>query len=168
MLPNFLFLSRRVRVLTLLCCAFAGGFWSFDCAAQSSKRSILPRVGTIKDYPATGLMAGCANLYFYPAGRSRLSNTAYIFLARGDGDEAWMNLDGSDVRLQQIKSLTRADRKVQRYYYRLGDLRVGVVIVRAGPENPTVNEGDVMFRMNITLRRGSAVRIVRAVGDADC
>jgi hypothetical protein len=168
MLLKFLFRSRRVRVSTLLCCAFAGIFWSFDCAAQSLKRTVLPRVGTIKDYPATGLMAGCANLYFYPAGKPRLSNTAYIFLARGDGDEAWMNLDGRDARLQQIKSLTRAGRKVQRYYYRLGDLRVGVVIVNAKPETATVNGAGVMFKMTITLRRAGAVRIVRAAGDADC
>ena len=60
----------------------------------------------------------------------------------------------------------RANRKVQRYFYRLGNLRVSVTIERFKPENAPAD--DDMFKMKITLRRAGAVRIVRAVGDADC
>lgn len=139
-----------------------------DCAAQSPKRDVVPRVGTIKDYPATGLMTGCANLYFYPASQARASNAAYVFLARGDGSDAWMNLGGRDVRLQLIKSPTKKGRNVRGYYYRWGELRVSVVIEPVKPENAPVEEADSMFKMKITLRRGRAVRVVRAVGDSDC
>lgn len=131
-------------------------------------RDSLPRVGTIKDYPATGLMTGCGNLYFYPAARARTSGDAYIFLSRGDGDQAWMNLGGRDVRLRQIKSLSKANRKPHRYYYRLGKLRITVLIDAFKPDDASVSEGDSMFKMTITLRKGRATKVVHAVGDADC
>jgi hypothetical protein len=133
---------------------------SFDGVAQGKQ---LPRVGTIKDYPATGLMTGCGNLYFYPANKVDSSSAAYVFIARGDGSDAWMNLGGRDVRLQQVKS-----RKPRQYSYRLGTLHITVVIENFKPESAPVAESDPMFRMKITLRRGQAVRIVRAVGDSDC
>ena len=128
----------------------------------------MPRVGTIKDYPATGLMTGCGNLYFYPASRATASDAAYIFLARGDGSNAWMNLGGRDVRLRQIKSLTGEKRKPGPYYYRFGKLRISVLIEAFKPEDAPVDEGDSMFKMKITLRKGRAMRIVRAVGGSDC
>lgn len=163
---------KQNLVPSLLVCALTISILSFSYGAQrerrNAKQDVLPRVGTIKDYPATGLMTGCANLYFYPATQVRSSDAAYIFLARGDGSDAWVNLDGRDVRLHQIRSSTRENRKLRQYYYLLGKLRISVVIEPFKPENATVEEGDSMFKMKITLRRGRAVRIVRAVGDADC
>lgn len=169
MLLKFLILSRRVGCSAVLCCAFLVCVLSFDCGAQSkTRKDYLPRVGTIKDYPATGLMTGCANLYVYRGSPASSSNDAYVFLASGDGSNAWINLDGRDVRLQQIRSLTPESRKTHGYYYRLGKLRVSVVIEKFKPESESVNEGDYMFKVKITLRRGRLVRIVRAVGDSDC
>jgi hypothetical protein len=165
-------------LMFFLSCAFAGGQTRGgtngrrDGAANKTakpRNASVPRVGTIKDYPATGLMTGCANLYFYPTAQAKSLNAEeYVFLARGDGSNAWMNLNGRDVRLQQIKSLTGENRKIQRLYYRLGKLRVSVVIEDFKPENAPVDEGDSMFKMRITVRSGRAVRIVRAVGGADC
>jgi hypothetical protein len=140
--------------------------WSYNCTAQS--RDLLPRIGTIKDYPATGLMTGCANLYFYPASEGRESAAAYVFLAHGDGSNAWMNLGGRDVRLRQIRSLTQESGKPQRYYYRLGKLRINVVIEKFKHKSGAVDNGDPMFTMKIILRQGRALRIVRARGSADC
>jgi hypothetical protein len=172
MLLKSLNVSSGIRVAAVLFSAFLFCVFPIDGAAQSkqrlSKRSALPRVGTIKDYPATGLMAGCANLYFYPAIRSSSSPTAYVFLASGDGSNAWMNLGGRDRRLQQVRLLARENGKQRRYEYRLGSLRVSVVIENFKPESELMNESDPMFKMKITLRRGRAVRIVRAVGDSDC
>ncbi len=163
MLQDF---SSTVRSRLVLCCAFLLCTLPFDSVAQSSR---LPCVGTIKDYPATGLMTGCGNMYFFPASRGKAtSNTDYIFLSRGDGSDAWMNLAGRDVRLQQIRLSTREGRKRWRYAYRLGDLRISVVIENLKPETAAVEEGDSMFKMTITLRRGGAVRTVQAIGDADC
>jgi hypothetical protein len=160
------------RNLSVVCCALLLLFISLDSVAREPRRSghkdVLPRVGTIKDYPATGLMTGCANLYFYPALKSESSSEAYIFLAHGDGSNAWMNLDGRDVRLQQIKSRAAEDRKPLGYAYRLGALRINVVIENFKPANATADEADSMFKMKITLRHGRTVRIIRAVGDSDC
>jgi hypothetical protein len=79
----------------LLCCI------SLDAVAQNQRRSrhqeVLPQVGTIKDYPATGLMTGCGNLYAYPLHRTNPAPEAYVFLSRGDGSNAWINLDGRDL-----------------------------------------------------------------------
>lgn len=164
-----LVIKNRISA-AVLCCAFLICVLSLDCAAQNQRRGgrkdVLPRVGTIEDYEATGLMVGCANMYFYQAFQAKPLIPKYVFIARGDGSDAWMNLGGLDVRLQQIRSLTRANRKVQRYFYRLGNLRVSVTIERFKPENAPAD--DDMFKMKITLRRAGAVRIVRAVGDADC
>lgn len=139
---------------------------SFDGAAQ--RRDVLPHVGTIKDYPATGLMTGCANLYFYRTPQLGSSNDAYVFLARGDGSDAWMNLGGLDVRLRQIKLLSQEYSALRRYNYRWGKLRISVVIEAFKPENAPVAEDDSMFKMKIILRQGRAVKVVRALGDSDC
>lgn len=160
------------RILDVACCAFLLCFVSLDSLAQDPRQSLnkdlLPRVGTIKDYPATGLMTGCGNLYAYPVHRINPAPEAYVFLSHGDGSNAWMNLGGRDVRLQQIKPLSERDRKPRQYYYRLGKLRITVLIEAFKADQSAVGESDPMFKMKITFRRGKAVRIIRAVGDADC
>lgn len=139
---------------------------ALDCAAQRPE-NLLPRVGTIKDYPATGLMTGCGNLYFYFATNPNSSAADYVFLARGDGSNAWMNLDRRDQRLQQVK-LSRSKRNTRRFEYRLGTLRISVLFEDFQRQSEAVEEDEPMLRMKITLRRGPAVRIVRAVGSSDC
>jgi hypothetical protein len=136
---------------------------SIPGTAQTPKRNPLPKVGTIKDYPATGLMVGCGNLYFYKTADANSTTANYVFLSRGDGGNAWMNLNGRDVRLRQIKS--RADRKFHRYSYRYRDGRITVEF-----EDYTAPAGQTEHtsKMKITLRRGGKVRIVRAVGGSDC
>ena len=158
--------SLRIKLSSVLSCALLICVFSLDCAAQNP--NLIPRVGTIKDYPATGLMTGCGNLYSYHASRAGTSAADYVFLARGDGSHAWMNLGGRDVTLRQLKSLTRDNHRGSHYEYRFRDLRISVVIERFRPENDPGEENDPMFKMKITLRKGSAVRIVRIVGDSDC
>ena len=77
-----------------------------------------------------------------------------------------MNLYGRDVRLRQIKSRAR-NQKPRHYTYRYGSVRITVEIQDFAPEG-TTGEGDHIYKMKITLRNGHAVRVVRAVGDADC
>jgi hypothetical protein len=107
------------RILSAVCCAFLLGTIALDCVAQDRQRGphkdVLPRVGTIKDYPATGLMTGCGNLYAYPVHRTSMAPDAYVFLSSGDGSNAWMNLGGRDLRLQQIKPLSGKGRKPQQH-----------------------------------------------------
>ena len=144
-----------------------------DANPQSPQRTApkngIPRVGTIKDYPATGLMTGCGNLYVYPASRAGdAPPEAYVFLSRGDGGNAWMNLGGRDVRLRKVKTPANHKRNADSYYYRVGNLRVSVFIQSFRPKDGDVANADMTFKMKITLRNGSAVRVVRATGSSDC
>ena len=140
---------------------------SVSITAQTGQSNSLPRVGTIKDYPATGLMVGCGNLYFYKASDTRSGDSNYVFLSRGDGTHAWMNLNGRDVLLRKIKSPTRQNQKIRRHSYRHGNVRITVEFEDFAAEG-SARESDHMFKMKITLRNGRAGRVVRAVGDADC
>lgn len=156
-----------VWLSAVLCGALLISISGRECAAQSSSRA-LPRVGTIKDFPATGLMTGCGNFYFYPARLTRSAADAYVFVARSDGGDAWMNLNGRDVRLRQIKSPARGNGFPRRFNYRFGETRISVTIENfKGPE-ASAPDGDPMFQMRIIVRRRQAVRIVRADGSADC
>ena len=112
-------------------------------------------------------MTGCGNLYFYPIPQPA-NPAAYVFISRGDGSNAWMNLGGRDVRLRQIKSQTQGQRTPPGYLYRFGNLRINVVIEPPKPESATMQEDDSMLKMKITLRQGSFVRVIKAAGDSDC
>ena len=128
---------------------------------------MVPRVGTIKDYPATGLMTGCGNLYFYHASQATSSAANYVYLARGDRSNAWMNLGGRDVRLQQLRPVAQKNSS-RRFYYRFGTLRVTVRFESSRPEDASREADDSPLRIKITLRQGRALRIVNAVGSSDC
>ena len=78
-----------------------------------------------------------------------------------------MNLNGRDVRLLQIKSGVRANPKLRGYFYRYRGVRITVEIEDYAAEGAS-GEGDHMFKMKIMLRKGRWVRVVRAVGNADC
>jgi hypothetical protein len=112
---------RLAFAITVTC------LYTVFCIAQGSKQTSLPRIGEIKDYPATGLMTGCGNLYFFKAG-AKMSDATYVFLAHGDGSNAWMNLDGRDVRLRQSKSTQGGSKKSRGYSYSYRQTRVNVVI----------------------------------------
>ena len=158
--------NTLLRIACLLSCTLVIRISSLDCAAQ--KTILLPRVGTIKDYPGTGLMTGCGNLYSYHASRTGFRRKTMSSSLEGDGSNAWMNLGGRDVRLRQLKSLTQDKPRTRRYEYRVGRLRISVDMERFRPETEPVGDNDPMFKLKITLRQGRAVRVVRAVGDSDC
>jgi hypothetical protein len=136
---------------------------SIAATAQTPTSNTLPRVGTIKDYPATGLMTGCGNLYFYKAADAESTTANYVFLSRGDGSHAWMNLNGRDVRLRKIKS--RRDREFRRYSYRYRDVRITVEMEEY---TPPPGQTEHTSKMKITLRQGRRVRVVQALGGSDC
>ena len=140
-------------------------FLPLTATAQTATTNSLPKVGTIKDYPATGLMTGCGNLYFYKAADANSTTANYVFLSRGDGSHAWMNLNGRDVRLQQIKSGVRANPKLRGYFYRHLGVRITVEIEEYTPP-PGATEHT--SKMKITFRKGRTVRVVQAVGGSDC
>jgi hypothetical protein len=151
------------RLLTTTACALVICIFSIGAKAQVARA--LPRVGTIRDYPATGLMTGCGNLYFYKASDANSTTANYVFLSRGDGSHAWMNLNGRDVRLQQIKSGVGANRRLRGYFYRHRGVRITVEIEDFTPQ---AGETEHTNKMKITLRKGRTLRVVQAVGSSDC
>ena len=157
-----------IRLRSMLMASVASAvfmcFLPITGTAQTANNT-LPRVGTIKDYPATGLMTGCGNLYFYKAADANSTTANYVFLSRGDGSHAWMNLNGHDVRLLQFKSGVRANRRLRGYFYRHRGVRITVEIE---DYTPPPGETEHTSKMKITLRKGRAVRIVQAVGGSDC
>lgn len=135
-------------------------------AKEPARQSRLPSVGTIQDYPATGLTTGCANLYFIlPSDREKIG-AAYVWIAREDGDDAWMNLNGRDRRLIRLgaKSFRRPDGSVERWVarYRAGITRITVEI------RTVETSDDYTMTAEITLRAGKQKRVVRAIGYSDC
>jgi hypothetical protein len=135
-------------------------------APAKPSRGAVPRVGVIKDYPATGLTVGCANLYFEYASRALSSPGEYVFLSRSEGDGAWMNLNGRDTRLTLLKTTIwhKSDgaARLTRYDYRAARTRVSVFI------EPRESVDDYMFVMRIILLNGRSRRNVKAIGSSDC
>jgi hypothetical protein len=150
---------HQVRLL-----AFAISFIGLYAVTASAQGSLL-KIGTIKDYPATGLMTGCGNLYFHQRGKSKPTDADFLFLARGDGSNAWMNLNGRDVRLRQIKTIS-AKHKLQRYNYRYGNWQITIAIEDLTTK--AAGEADPMYQMKITFQKGHSVRVIHAAGDSDC
>ena len=165
-------MSGGVSVLKLaarLCGAlmFAAFVLPSACAAQgrTARTGALPRVGYIKDYPATGLMVGCGNYYFHPPSyRPETADSTLVFIANSEGGNAWMNLDGRDVRLTKIKTPVRLKRS--RFNYRHGSLRVTVLFEEFAPGEQ--HNEDFTIKIRIILRRGRMVRTTHAIGYADC
>jgi hypothetical protein len=167
-------LKLFVAALCLLSAASAGTAWTSAAAACAGQKAMQrsprqqppPRVGTIKDYPATGLMTGCGNLYSYPAKRAvGASPESYIFLSRAEGQGAWMNLDGRDVRLVLLKTTVWYEGeniKRSRFDYRAKAARISVFFKPPQKENPDIVE------MTIMVQAGGTTRIYKAEGSSDC
>lgn len=150
----------HLALATLLVCA-----WAITAHAQNARNNSLIKIGTIRDYPATGLMTGCGNLYFHQRGKSNPTDADFVFLARGDGSNAWMNLNGRDVRLRQIK--TKSAKQLRDYKYSYGNWQITVAIEDLTAKRPD-SEANPMYEMKITFRRGRSVRVIHAAGNSDC
>jgi len=139
---------------------------TFLGTAAYGQSSPLPRVGTIKNYEATGLMTGCNNLYsILPADGDRMS-PRYVFVSREHGDNAWMNLNGRDIRLRKLRGFETTYPTPFRFHYRSGKTYIDVYFQ---PYTPRAGEdSDHMFGLTIKLRRGKKTRSFRALGHADC
>ena len=154
-------------------CAFVSCCLVLICvsggAAQRRGRDALPRVGVIKDHEQAtqAIRGGCDNHFLKLAGDPGYDKNIYISTA--DGSIAWMNLDGRDTRLEPVKTTLR--------YRSSGDAFVGDAFARheyrAGRTLITVSFwqlSDYVFEYpaQIVIRRGRAVRRLRATGLPQC
>jgi hypothetical protein len=165
-LPKLSISKSRPFISAALCVAALVSTLPLDCAARAAGRrnGRAPRVGTIRDYPATGMMTGCGNAYFHFP-RQAASDTNLVFIAPGDGKFAWMNLDGRDTRVSLVRATTWYEKEAGvrwRHDYRAGATHITTVYVM------DESDADEPIRMSITVRRGRAARTVRVVGSADC
>jgi hypothetical protein len=158
-------MSQKIFRLILLLMLFQLSGVSY-CHAQKSKKSVLPRIGTIRDYPATGLMTGCGNSYYYFAYQAKTPGADYVFLSNGDGRIAWMNLNGRDTRLRFIRN-RQSEVPPFRSFYRWRDVFITIAVEPFNPPDK-MSEDDPASKMKITLRRGRAVKTILAAGEADC
>lgn len=159
--------SLCLIVLSVCAALFPAAESCAQSKAPPKAKIRLPRVGTIRDYPATGLTAGCGNSYYYFEGRTGRTGEDYVFIANRDGTIAWMNLDGRDVSLKLVEK-PPSDEFPFQSVYRWKKVSIVVRVADFKPPDAPYEEGDSMFRMNITLRRGRARKTIRAVGSADC
>lgn len=139
---------------------------TFFAAAAAQRGSGLPKVGRIKDYPATGMTVGCGNLYVEREGTTNNSGDKYVFLSRGNGSDAWMNLDGRDIKLRLLRTDTTYSTEesfVVRHLYRYAGVSIIVTIRRDG--EPDAEGGT---KVSIMIRKRRLNRTFAAVGSSDC
>jgi hypothetical protein len=128
----------------------------------AASQSRVPRVGLIKDYPATGLTVGCGNIYSELPGTVNNSGDKYVFLSRGDGGNAWMNLDGRDTNLRLMRTETdfSSERITNtRHIYRAGRTRIAVNFRHLD---------ELQVIMTIDVLNGTESRSFRAISSSDC
>lgn len=110
------------------------------------------------------MMTGCGNSYFHFPHQAA-SDTSLVFIAPGDGNFAWMSLDGRDTRLSLVKATTWYEKEAGVKWRR--DYRAGMTLISTVSVHDE-SDVDEPVRMTITVRRGRAARTVRVVGSADC
>ena len=134
-------------------------------AGDTGSRRVV-RVGTIKDYPATGLMSGCGNSYFHRSTDARNSAAAYVFLCGPDGDNAWMNLNGRDTRLKLVfsKAIDESHGPASRWHseYVAGSTRITIETSRRESDD------DFTLAAKISIGDGKDAHVVEALGYSDC
>lgn len=149
-------------------CAQARGAASVKPAARREGRA--PRVGNIENLSEVSKTVSCG-FYFQLPRSVGASSGRYVFIARGGGEGAWMNLNGRDTRLRLVrispypKERIGARRRID--YSAAGGYRVRVetTVDRLSDEN---NYEPTRFRVALTVSRAGAKTFVRAVGYSGC
>lgn len=138
-----------------------------NAAAQRAKPDTLPRVGVIGKYDdGSGYTwDGCGNHFLTMRVPSTNSlGSKFIFASSNDGSIAWMNLNGSDTRLELVKMTVwyrRDGRVFARYDYRAGRTQI---TVRFQQSTDFISD----YPATIGLRNGGATRQIKATGLAQC
>ena len=147
-------------ILPLLLCASPPAF--FGQHGRTQGKSVLPRVGLIDgDAPRSSRLDGCdSHLLSLKEEADRL-----FFESHPDGQDAWMNLDGRNVKLRLLKvTLNYLDEYgtasgVYEYSYR--DVAVTVSL-------PVVYDYIDWVPAKVVLRKGRAARTFKAFVMPQC
>jgi hypothetical protein len=161
-------MSMKILPVVAVAAVFAGLSLREHGVAGAAERIAdrLPTIGTIKDYPATGLMTGCGNTYAHFASDVKKGDAAYVFLCGAEGDNAWMNLNGRDTRLKLLSAKVAEERDGPpfrwRSEYAAGEIRITI--------DTTSRESDDDFTsaMKITVTAGKQTQVVDALAYSDC
>lgn len=132
---------------------------------KRSQQARLPRIGTIKNLEnvIAASADGCGNHFLvleHKATRARES----IFISDAANSDAWMNLDGRDVRLKLGKTTLRFRQNgdvFARHEYRAGNTHIAVSF----HDRP---DYIYPYPAKIIVRNNRRARLVRAVGLGQC
>ena len=132
--------------------------------ARQQRRNLLPRVGAIGklEEGTKNIGDGCGNHMLIP--RNKSNTYEFIFISSADGLIAWMNLNGRNLRLESVKTTLRNSRDgnaFARHEYRLGRTLITVSFLLY---TDYISE----YPAKIILRKGRAVRTIKAVGLPQC
>ncbi|HEX8735511.1 MAG TPA: hypothetical protein VF721_09325 [Pyrinomonadaceae bacterium] len=141
----------RIFIFLFLVCLLSAG--AFDCPAQKSKKDVLPHVGRFRQDEETGAnRSGCDN---HPLVFTKGKDDVF-FESRGDGLDAFMNLDGHNVKLRLLKTtvyyLDEYGTADAVYEYRYKEIRI-TVSLRVLSDYTDWIPAKVVIRKNRAARR---------------
>ncbi len=155
-------------LLAVLCALFLSPLVSAQGPAQKKRPG--PRVGEIENLTKVSETVSCG-FYFQLPKQEEPGANRYVFISQPDGRDAWMNLDGRDVRLTLVRISPYPKERVgarRRIDYRAGGghrVLVETIVVGLSDEN---NYEPTRFRVTLTIGKGGRKRVVRAVGYSGC
>ena len=135
-----------------------------------SARLRAPRVGDIKDLSEVSRTVSCG-FYFQTPANERAHSGRYVFISQVNGEDAWMNLDARDTRLELIgispypKERIGARRRID--YSAAGGYKVLVETIVTGLSDENSYE-PTRFKVTLTVSGRGGKKVVRAVGSAGC
>lgn len=116
---------------------------------------------------------GCGCYFSFNKADDRARRLVFFASHEGNGNTAWMNIDGRDVRLRLVKE-TKPKEKIRvgsRYTsrYAAGDVTLDVIRVVTWLCPPRDEGCEITkYSTTITIRKGSRTQVVRTVGSCGC
>jgi hypothetical protein len=157
-------------------------FYSFALDVEASpKQTAIPKqtnatgpatqlVGNIKNY---SVVDGCGCYFQFPAEEKKQQSNRYILMADIDEDDAWMNIDGRDVKLRLIKRTNPAgkERKGSRSSRKYTAKGITVQVDRIATSVCAPSDESCEFTgysATITVTKGNRKQVVKTSGGCGC
>jgi hypothetical protein len=170
--------NQGIRMTSMLKFILIPLFFMFslfsECLSQGSKtsRPLAVKIGYVTDTHAT---EGCGCSFYLP-GEENKTGAKSILSLEDFGEAAWMNLNGKDVRIKQIKSTESLAnlKKGRRFYkiYRYGDMQIRIdhhVTWTCESDMPESESCEVTdFDLTFTFSQKGQTHAIRAKGICGC